>query len=398
MADPPGERADLHGVVDDHRQGDHQAGEDHRIDRDRPQVEDRDGGAERAHDRGEGHQPPAPVGQECEERQQEQDPAESQGDGDVVDPRLHVARRTEQRRVDAHTGQPGLEGCDGLVDGPGHLQGVGARKLLDDEHHHRADGLADQGLVVLDDGGDVPDPGACGVLERHLRQVGRSGDRQDVLDAEPLVRGVDEPTGPGGGRLEETELGHCQGVARGVDDLVKRDTLGLQGLRVHLHLELLVPLAPDRDVGHAGDTHQARPYLPPCEGGQVDERDVLGGQRDHHDPAGGGGRLDHHGRGGHVGDAGSLREALGHELPGAQQVRTGLEGQVDGGQAGDRPRVDLVEVCDPVELVLHRYGDELLHLAGGQPDRFRLYLDARRPELGQRVDPGVLCLVHPEKQ
>ena len=46
------------------------------------------------------------------------------------------------------------------------------------------------------------------------------------------------------------------------DDRVERDAVGPQPIGIDQHLKLLVALAPDGDVGHAGHRHQLRPDRP----------------------------------------------------------------------------------------------------------------------------------------
>ena len=99
-------------------------------------------------------------------------------------------------------GRPGLQLSSACLDAAGHVEGVGPRELLDDEHQARAvvdDGVADQRLVVAARGRRhrVRGTCACRPAARRARPRGRSGrdDRRDVLDREPLVGGVDEATG-----------------------------------------------------------------------------------------------------------------------------------------------------------------------------------------------------------
>ena len=87
-------------------------------------------------------------------------------------------------------GQAGRQRGEGVLDARGHLEGVGARELLDDQEQARAvvdDRVADQRLVVLDDRRDVTERAATGrpAVDRSigdLGQVGGGGDRLDVLD------------------------------------------------------------------------------------------------------------------------------------------------------------------------------------------------------------------------
>ena len=69
---------------------------------------------------------------------------------------------------------------------------------------------------------------------------------EDVLDAEPLVRRLDESARARGRRLDEAQRRHPQRVAGRLDHLRQGDVAGAQLLRVDLDLQLAVPLAPDR--------------------------------------------------------------------------------------------------------------------------------------------------------
>ena len=65
----------------------------------------------------------------------------------------------------------------------------------------------------------------------------------------------------------------------------------------------------------------------------------------------------------------------------------GLEDQVDGGQAGHRRRVDVVQPGHAVEQVLlQRHRDQLLHLGGRQAERLGLDLDRGGHQLRVHVD------------
>ena len=125
------------------------------------------------------------------------------------------------RKIEASTSMPARPGGAGerLPRRPGHVERAGARELLDDEEQAGAvvdDRVADQRLVILDHVRDVRRGGdrrrSVDRLDRELRPVG-GRDRQDVLDAEPLVGRVDEAAGAGGRRLEEGQRRDPQGVA-----------------------------------------------------------------------------------------------------------------------------------------------------------------------------------------
>ncbi len=80
--------------------------------------------------------------------------------------------------------------------------------------------------------------------DRDSREVCGCDDRRDVCDREPLVR-----------RVEDAARAWSRRVARNAHDVVQRDVVLAQTLRVNEHLELPVALSPDRDVSDAGDRH-----------------------------------------------------------------------------------------------------------------------------------------------
>ena len=67
----------------------------------------------------------------------------------------------------------------------------------------RDDGVADQWLVALDDSRDISQCGRSGVFYGDLAEVLRLDDREVVLNAEPLVRRLDEPAGARRRRLQK---------------------------------------------------------------------------------------------------------------------------------------------------------------------------------------------------
>ena len=69
-------------------------------------------------------------------------------------------------------------------------------------------------------------------VDRDARQVLRGGDGQDVLDAEPLIGGIDPAAGPGEGGIQEGQGRHPQGVAGRLDDLFQGHLLLLQLLGI----------------------------------------------------------------------------------------------------------------------------------------------------------------------
>src|SRR4051794_33800262 len=80
--------------------------------------------------------------------------------------------------------------------------------------------------------GDVAQPQRRPVdaLDRDVAELVGAGDRRDVLDADPLVRGLDEAAGAGRGGLHEAQRGDPQRVAGRLDQLGQGDVVALQPL------------------------------------------------------------------------------------------------------------------------------------------------------------------------
>jgi hypothetical protein len=232
----------------------------------------------------------------------------------------------------------------------------------------------------------APGGGAIG-HDRHLGQVLGGADGLEVLDAQALVRGVDEAARTRRVRVEEGQGREPQCVASGLDDLVEGDALRLEFGRVDEHLELALALAPDGHVGDARHAHQGRPDRPAGEDRHVDRRHVLRCQADHHHAARRRERLEHGGGLRDVGQRMRLGESLGDHLPGTEDVRARLEDEHDRREAGHGLRADRVQPGDAVQQIgLERHRDELLDLFSRQPERLGLDLDVRGRELGHHVD------------
>jgi hypothetical protein len=118
----------------------------------------------------------------------------------------------------------------------GHFDGVGVRELLDHEQQVAIaltrDVIADEQLVVFDDGGHVSEAQLTFICiltteiiggQRDLSQVVSRLDGEQVLDAESLVGGIDEPAGAGSRRFQEGQGRDPQGIASGLDDVEERD-------------------------------------------------------------------------------------------------------------------------------------------------------------------------------
>jgi hypothetical protein len=233
LAQPSGDVLDVdHRVVDDGAEGHHQPCQDDGVDGGTAQVQHGQGRHERQQHRQDADQRAAPLEQEDAEHHQQQQRADEQRRAEVAERRLDEARRPEQAGVDLDALETGGHGGERLLDAPGHLEGVGAGELLDDQQQPGAvaeDGVADERLVVLHHVGHVADPQRLAVGQRlgavhgHLGEVVGVDDGEDVPDAEPLVGGVDEPAGTGGGRLQEGQRRHPQRVAGGLHELVEGD-------------------------------------------------------------------------------------------------------------------------------------------------------------------------------
>ena len=107
-------------------------------------------------------------------------------------------------------------------------------------------------------------------LDGDLRQVVRRDDRQLVVDEQSLVRGVDEAAGADRRADSRSAASPTSSASRRVvHQLLERDLLGAHAVGVDEHVVLLQVLAPDRDVGDAGNPQQACPDLPVADRRQV---------------------------------------------------------------------------------------------------------------------------------
>ena len=383
------------GVVDDGAERDHEARQHHRVDGGAAGVEHQPGRDQRHRDGDDADQRAAPVEQEQRQDDHDQHRAEHQRLAEVVQRLLHEGRRPEDRRVDVEAGEPGPHLVDGVLDALRDVERVPPRELLDDHHETRAavdDRVADERLVVLHDAGDVADADGLATALGHddLGQLGGLEHRQDVVDVEPLVGGVDEAALADDRAARVLEDARVEGVAGRLHDLVERDALRLQQLRRHLDDLHVDALAPDHRVGHAGHPQQAGPDLPVRGHRLVDHRDVLRRDADLHHPAGRRERLQHDRR---RGPRRQVRrhalQPLLHELPGADQVRARIEDELDLRELADRLRAEHVERRDAGQRLLEGHGDQGLGLLRREPEGDGLDLDLRRRELGEHVDRHV---------
>jgi hypothetical protein len=395
-------------VVEHGGQAEHEPGDHHEVDRSVTEVQDDHGRGNRDRDGGDRDHQPAPVPQERAQEQQQEQPTDQQRPAQPLEGRLDEGRGTVEGGIDLHVAKARPHGVEGGLDAVGDLDGVGARELLDNQEQAllgpRADGVADQRLVVLDHRGHVAQRLRAGTgalaFQRHLRQLSGRGDGLLVEDVESLVDGVDEPAGARAGRLKERERRDLEGVPGRLDDLLQRCPVLAQLCGVDEDLELPVPEPPERDVGDAGDAHQPRGDDPAGEDGHLDRAQLLRGQLDHREPVVGGQGLDHLRQVGHLrqpGGADRLGQPLLHHLAGVEHVGAGLERHDDRGEPWERHRLDLVEEGDAgQQVLLERDRDQLLDLFGGEPQGLGLHLDDRRVELRQDVHRRPAGLDDPE--
>ena len=92
------------------------------------------------------------------------------------------------------------------------------------------------------------------------------------------------------------------------------------------------------------------------------------------------------------------RDSLLYELTRVQEIGTAIEDHLDRRELRHRLGADHVEVGQPLECLLQWNGDQPLHLARGEPERARLYLDLRRRELREDVDLRLRKCQEPEDQ
>ena len=308
-----------------------------------------------------------------------------------IDVSMNVAgRKIVGVDLDALQARPHL--LDGVFDAPGDVERVRPRQLLDDEHQPGTvvdDGVAQERLVVDHDVGHVAQEEglAEAVLDRHLGEVLRRDDREDVPDVEPLVRSVDESAGADlAGVRPADEASDVEVLGRLLLKRDQRDVVGAQPLRIGLHLVLVEALAPDRDVRHARHAQQPGPDLPVSDQGQVDERELVGGEPDLHDPARRREGLDHERRSRPARQ--SRRdgvEPLLHHLAGVHEVGPPLEEQSDVRELRNRLRANLLDARHSLKRLLQRNGDQRLDLFCREPEAGRLNLDSRLRELRENV-------------
>jgi hypothetical protein len=187
-------------VVDDDAERDHEPCEHHHVDALAPCVEDERGRDEGERNRGDADQCRAPLEEEGAEHEHDEQRADQERDREVVQRGLDEVGRPEDVRVELDPGEAGLHLLQCRLHPAGDVEGVAPGVLLDDQQQAGVavdDRVAHEPLRPLHDVGDVRQPhrpaGPLG--DRHLGEVVRRDDRQDVLDGQPLVRRLDEAAG-----------------------------------------------------------------------------------------------------------------------------------------------------------------------------------------------------------
>jgi hypothetical protein len=244
---------------------------------------------------------------------------------------IERSMKAEDRRVDLHILQAGAKLVERGFHLAGQFQRVAGRLLLDDQHDAGAvvdDRIPDRRGRGLDHPGDVADPDRrlAALADDRLGQV-RGGLRHAGLrNGEPLV-----------GRVDEAAAAHQHRIAGSGAQLGQGDAGGAQPVGVDQDLELAVALAPHRDIGDAGDSHQMRADRPAHQFGKLHLVELGGRYADLHRPAGRGERRHHHrlARGG--GQAWlDLRHPLADDLARAHDIAAALEQDLDRRQAEHR--------------------------------------------------------------
>ena len=174
-------------------------------------------------------------------------------------------------------GRPGLHRVERRFDVAGDVERVDVRELLDDQDEAGAvadEAVADERLVVLDDGRDVAERQRRRAVVRGRSRTWARSSAERIgrmcWIAEPLLGVSMKPPVPGRRRLEEGQRRDPQRVAGGLDDVLERDAALAEPGRVDQDLELPLALAEDRDVGDARHAHQPRPDRPAREDRHLD--------------------------------------------------------------------------------------------------------------------------------
>ena len=379
------------GIVHDDADGDHEAGQDHGV----------DGGATHVQDEGAGHQGQRdghhtderrpPLVQEGAEHHDHEHAADEQRGREIVERHLDEGRGPEDLGVDLDSLQTWLERLERLVYASRHVQRIGPGQLLDD--HHEAGAAIDDRVADHRPGlplhlGDITKEHGLALVnvDRYFGQIGRFDDGQDVAESQSLIRGIDEPLGLELRVLRIGQRRELQGFADRLLDVIERNVVGAQLIRIDEHREQLDPLAPDRNVGHARYLQQAKLDRPVGDHRKVHEAVLFRRDPDLHRPAGRRQGLEHDRRAGREGQGTDRQlETLLHQLPGMQDIGSHLEDEADRRQTDHRLGTQDVELRRAPELLLHRPRDQLFDLVRRHADAFCLNLDDGRRELREDV-------------
>ena len=395
--------AENYRVVDDEHQRSGETADDHEVHRLAGKVKSESSGDDRDRDGDGGDEGRAPVEQSPHQHQENEGCRDDHDDGQVVDRRHDVVGGPIELRVDLDSLEAGGHCRQSGFDAVGDVEGAGIRPFLDYQNEPGAaleQGIADQRLVILDNSRHVGKTKLRPAFKGDLTQIFRALDGRDVVDADTLVGRVDKAAGAGDGRLDEAQGRRPERVGSRLDDIDQGNLLFLHPIGIGEDLELLLALAPDRNIGHPGDAHEPRPDVPARQDRHVDQGKVLRGEADHHGPRHGRTRLHHLGR---------LRsprqrhhgfgEALLDHLACLEQLGPRLEDELDRGQARHRlgaQNVDKGNIAE--EIGLERHGDHLGHLPRRKAERFTLDLDDDRTEFGVDVDCHLAELADAEEQ
>ena len=221
-------------IVDQQHERDHQAAEHHQVHGSAEQIHDEHGQPERKRNGDGAEQGGAPVEEKRHENQDDQNGRDHHDQGEVVDRFLDVSGRTVERRIDLDAAKSGSHRRQRFLHAARNFERAAVGPLFD---HQQESGtvleyrIADQRLMVFDHRSDVTEAQLRALLERDLGQVGGAGDRRNVLDADPLVRRVDEAAGAGHRGFDEAQRRSPKRVGSRFDDLQQRDAMGLQSLQ-----------------------------------------------------------------------------------------------------------------------------------------------------------------------
>ena len=174
-------------VVDDEADGEDQAEEGERVDREPQEREGGERADQRDRDGDHGDQRRAPVLEEEKNDEDDEDDGGAEGLDDLPDPLGDRKRQVERDRVVEVGGKPLLQLRHRLLDAAGHGEGVRAGRLKD---RNDAGGLAVQPADLLV--GEAPELDPRNVLQAHDRAV-RVGTDDDLAE---LLRRLEPPLRP----------------------------------------------------------------------------------------------------------------------------------------------------------------------------------------------------------